>query len=66
MTPETLRSKLTELGLTDRATGRLLSVSPRTVRRWIGGKRPIPDRIEGDLDSATREDLEAALYGGCE
>ena len=30
--------------------GRALQVNDRTVRRWLKGERPIPDRVSADVN----------------
>lgn len=46
MTPEQLKTKLSELGLSQVGLARLIGVSDRQVRRWVRGDTPIPKPIE--------------------
>ena len=43
MTPDTLRSTLATLDLSQQHAARLLGVDPRTMRRWLHGSRAMPE-----------------------
>lgn len=45
MTPKQFRQALTRLRLTQVAAARQLGVDPRTVRKWVGHERRIPEPV---------------------
>jgi plasmid maintenance system antidote protein VapI len=45
MTPQQFRLALKRLGLTQVAAARQLGVDPRTVRKWVGAERRIPEPV---------------------
>lgn len=62
MTPERLRYRLGELGLTQGGLARLLGIDSRAIRRWMSGKWAIPEGLEGRLDEVTEDDVAEAMH----
>jgi plasmid maintenance system antidote protein VapI len=61
MTPERLRYRINELGLTQKGLGRLLDINYRTVRRWCSGQNDIPDGLEDRLAEVTWDEVADAM-----
>lgn len=61
MTPDRLRWRLNELGLSQKGLARCLGHNYRTVRRWTAGQNAIPEGLETDMDAITPEDVERAM-----
>ena len=58
MTPDQFRDTLRRLGLPQVRAATLLGVDGRTVRRWVGGERPIPEMVARVLRAAERGKLD--------
>jgi DNA-binding transcriptional regulator YiaG len=43
MDPDQIRALLARLGLTQGAAARLLGIDARTIRKWCGGERGMPE-----------------------
>jgi hypothetical protein len=57
-----LHDHLEQLGLTHAEAGQLLSVAPRTVRRWLDGSQQIPGAAEQALRAWLRLHQRALVW----
>lgn len=61
MTPDSLRYRLNDLGLTQKGAARLLEVNYRTMRRWCSGAQDIPEALQGRLDTVSDAEVVEAM-----
>lgn len=66
MTPDALRWRLNELGLTQKGLSRLLGINYRTVRRWASGDQEPPEGLRARLGAVTADEVADAMLGSRE
>jgi transcriptional regulator with XRE-family HTH domain len=54
VTSDRLSLLLDEIGWSVNELSRRLNVRPQTIRRWVAGSAPIPDRISDWMEEAGR------------